>query len=107
MDTYSINEHTPQGVEFRKKLFVKHPEIKNWDIYADISLREIERRLIEPMIIQKISELQERGVKVIACTFMNTGKYGILEKMEVWRYEHLASFGFYGSFSDLIIDLPA
>lgn len=105
-DTYSINEHTPQGEKFRKKLLLKHPEIKNWDIYADISLREVQRPLVEPMIIQKISQLQARGVRVIACTFMNTGKYGPLEKMEAWRYEHLKSLGFQGSFSDLIIDVP-
>ncbi len=105
-DTYSINEHTPQAEEFRKKLLIKHPEIKNWDIYADISLREVERPLIEPMIIQKISALQKRGVPVIAVTAMNTGKFGPLERIEAWRYDHLKSFGFQGSFADLIIDVP-
>lgn len=105
-DTYSINEHTPQAEEFRRKLLIKHPEIKNWDIYADISLREVERPLIEPMIIQKISALQKRGVPVIAVTAMNTGKFGPLERIEAWRYDHLKSFGFQGSFADLIIDVP-
>ncbi len=105
LDSYYINEHTPQAHEFRKKLFMKHPEIKNWDIYADITLKEVKRPLIEPMVISKIKELEGKGVYVIACTAMNTGKFGTLERLEAWRYEHLASLGFQGHFGDLIIDL--
>lgn len=104
-DTYSINEHSPQAIAFQKKMVSKHPEITNWDIYADI-LRDVQRPLLEPMVIKKIAELQRRGIPVITVTAMNTGKHGTIEKMEAWRYDHLASLGFRGSFADLMLDLP-
>ena len=103
-DTYFINEYTPKGYAFKKKLFMKHKEIKNWDTYVDIVLKEAERPLIEPMVINEIKKLQQRGITVIACTAMNTGKVGGLQKLEEWRYEHLKSLGFQGSFEDIIAE---
>lgn len=104
IDSYSINEFTPQGNAFKKQLFESHPEIKDWDEYMDILIKQVQRPLLEPMVIEKINALQKRGVIVIACTGLNTGKYGSYDRLERWRYEHLASFGFEGSFNDLIID---
>lgn len=85
---------------------MKHPEIEDWNKYADIALQEEQRPLIEPMIIQKIEELQQRGIPVIVCSAINTGNHGSIQRLEQWRYEHLKSLGFQGTFGDLIIDFP-
>lgn len=68
-------------------------------------LTQAQRPLIEPMIINKIKKLQARGVRVITCTSMNTGPYGLLSSMQEWRYNHLKTLGFEGSFDDLVINL--
>ena len=43
---------------------------------------------------------------MIVCTGMNTGPYGSLPSLEEWRYSHLKSLGFQGSYGDLIFSLP-
>ncbi|MDP4155670.1 MAG: DUF2608 domain-containing protein, partial [Bacillota bacterium] len=101
-DTYLINEHSPQAEAFKKKLFQQHPEVKDWNGLASIMLQEAPRPLIEPVVVQKIKELEARGILVIACTGMNTGPYGSLPTLEEWRYKHLKSLGFQGSYGDLI-----
>lgn len=104
IDMYYMNESSPQAQAIKKKLIEDHPEIKDWDEYMNILIRQVQRPLLEPMIIEKINALQKSGVVVIAVTGMNTGKYGYYDRLERWRYEHLGSFGFEGSFNDLIID---
>lgn len=104
VDMYYINEGSPQAQAVKKKLIEGHPEIKDWDEYMDILIKQVQRPLLEPMVIAKINALQKIGVIVIAVTAMNTGKYGQYDRLERWRYEHLGSFGFEGSFNDLIID---
>lgn len=101
-DTYLINEHSPQAKAFKKRLFQQHPEVKDWNVLASIMLLEAPRPLIEPMIVKKIQELKTRGIPVIACTGINTGPYGSLQSLEEWRYNHLKSLGFQGSYGDLI-----
>lgn len=107
VDMYPINESSTQAQAIKKKLRESHPEIKDWGIYEDILIKQVQRPLLEPMIIEKINALQKMGVIVIAVTAMNTGKYGRYDRLEHWRYEHLASFGFEGAFNDLIIDFEA
>lgn len=104
VDMYYINEGSPQAQAVKKKLIESHPEIKDWDEYMDILIKQVHRPLLEPMIIEKINALQKMGVIVIAVTGMNTGKYGRYDRLERWRYEHLGSFGFEGSFNDQVID---
>lgn len=103
-DTYFINESSSQAQAVKKKLIESHPEIKDWDEYMDILIKQVQRPLLEPMVIAKINALQKMGVIVIAVTGMNTGKYGRYDRLERWRYEHLGSFGFEGSFNDQVID---
>lgn len=103
-DTYFINESSSQAQAIKKKLIESHPEIKEWRIYEDILIKQVQRPLLEPFIIEKINALQKIGVIVIALTAMNTGKHGSYDRLEHWRYEHLGSFGFEGSFNDMIID---
>lgn len=103
-DTYFINESSSQAQAIKKKLIESHPEIKDWRPYEDILIQQVQRPLLEPFIIEKINALQKIGVIVIAVTAMNTGKHGNYDRLEHWRYEHLGSFGFEGSFNDQIID---
>lgn len=104
VDMYYINEGSPQAQAVKKKLIESHPEIKDWDEYMDILIKQVQRPLLEPMVIAKINALQKMGVIVIAVTGMNTGKYGRYDRLERWRYEHLGSFGFEGSFNEQVID---
>lgn len=101
-DTYLINEHSPQAEAFKKKLFQQHPEVKDWNGLASIMLKEAPRPLIEPMVVQKIQELKAKNISMIVCTGMNTGPYGSLPSLEQWRYEHLKSLGFQGSYESLV-----
>ncbi|MBN8828198.1 MAG: DUF2608 domain-containing protein [Sphingobacteriia bacterium] len=103
VDSYLINEHTETGKEFRNFLLEKYKYIKDWEHLTSIMLKQAQRPIIEPQVIDKIKELQTQGVKVIALTGMNTGKMGIYNELAEWRYEHLKSLGFQGSFTNQII----
>lgn len=48
---------------------------------------------IEKKLTGNILDLQKRGIKVIALTHCNTGKFGLIERFEVWRYKQLLSLG--------------
>src|ERR1700722_3028330 len=48
IDTYYINEFTGQAIGFKKEFMAQHPEISDWDLYADITIKEVQRPLIEP-----------------------------------------------------------
>lgn len=105
-DAYLVNEHTPQEIEFRKKLFIDNPQVKDWDLLGSIVLLQAQRPLIEPIVISKINSLKNRNIPVIVLTGMNTGRYGnspasLVPSMEKWRYEQLKSLGFEGSFQDI------
>lgn len=66
---------------------------KSFDFYSD-KLREKEKyMLIEPFIADSIKELQQRGVKVIALTALNTGSDGPIESLPVWRFKQLQELG--------------
>ncbi len=107
VDMYFINEGRPEAKAIKKKLIENHPEIKDWRLYEDILIKQVQRPLLEISIIEKINALQKIGVIVIAVTAMNTGKHGSYDRLEHWRYEHLGSFGFEGAFNDLIIDFES
>ncbi|MGE0206419.1 MAG: DUF2608 domain-containing protein [Candidatus Babeliales bacterium] len=100
-DAFVLNEQTPQADAFRKKLLQKYPTvtIKEWENIGSLLLLQAERPLLEPSVITKIDTLQKRGIPVIACTGMNTGTLGLVPSMEAWRYNHLKSLGFEGSFN--------
>lgn len=96
-----------QGKRFHAKMLQKYPHVKDWLRLHSIVTQQSPRRLIEPDVIRLIKWLQGRGVLVIACTAMNTGAYGVLPTMEQWRYEHLKSLGFEGSYSDFTFSFNA
>ncbi len=65
-------------------------------------LQEALRPLLEPIVVQKVNELKAKKIPVIVCTGMNTGPYGSLSSLEEWRYNHLKSLGFQGSYESLV-----
>lgn len=103
VDAVLINQHNPKQKQFRKKLKEKYNLVdqKAADYRARLVLEQAKRPLIEPIIISIVKELQSRNVSVIAFTGMNTGKKDTL-LMEQWRYEHLSSLGFHGSWEERI-----
>ncbi|MBN8827972.1 MAG: DUF2608 domain-containing protein [Sphingobacteriia bacterium] len=105
LDSYLINEHTKQGKEFRSNLIKSHPEVRDWDYLVSIILRDAKRPLIEPYVIDIINSL--KNIKFIALTGMNTGRLGMYSELAEWRYEHLKSLGFQGSFADKVIKFNA
>ncbi|AIL13402.1 hypothetical protein IM40_07685 [Candidatus Paracaedimonas acanthamoebae] len=105
VDTFLVNEHTPQGKAFRQKLIQTYPILKSDNHIASIMLQEAQRPLLEPNVIHHINRLKNSGVFVIACTGMNTGPYGIHNSLEEWRYNHLKSLDFEGSFNDIVLKI--
>lgn len=49
--------------------------------------------LVNKNIIPLLEKIKKKGAKAIAFTAMNTGRYGLIESMEDWRYEQLKAFG--------------
>lgn len=49
---------------------------------------------VEHAMVQVVKALQQHGVKVIALTNFNTGKWGLLEHIEQWRASKLKEAGF-------------
>jgi len=50
-------------------------------------------QLIEPKIKDYIADLFKRSVKVIACTAMSPGTWGVISNAHEWRYQKLQELG--------------
>ena len=48
---------------------------------------------VEKVLIDNILALQKRNVKIVALTALPTGKYGLIEQLEEWRYQNLLTLG--------------
>ncbi len=48
---------------------------------------------VESNTVPIIKDLQNRGIKVIALTSSNTGKFGVIENMQQWRLSNLHQVG--------------
>jgi hypothetical protein len=106
VDTILINAHTAQAKKFLEWLKKTYPI--DWDLAGSVfkhwQLYKAKSRLIEPSIIDTIEQLKTRDIPVIACTFIYTGyRGGTKEPLEKWRYNHLKSLGFEGSYTTKII----
>lgn len=108
-DTYIAHSRSGSilSKNFNQELKNSYPSVKDWDNLLSISLIEANNPLIEPLVIEKINNLKKRKIPIIACTGMNIGKLGYIEKMEKWRYNQLEALGFKGSYENLVIDLPS
>ena len=54
---------------------------------------EPKRYLLEPEIPELLNSLNSKGVKIIALTSCLNGKYGLLDKVENWRFDNLDGLG--------------
>lgn len=105
VDNYVLNEHNSEVKKFTQRIFTRFSE-EQQDLFYGIMLSEAARPLIEPYIVDTVNKLKQRNILVIACTAMNTGKLATFDRLEVWRYNHLKSLGFEGSFEDQDIAFP-
>lgn len=105
IDAYLIKEHSDKGKRFKQKFISDNPTVKEWDALVSTMVLTAERPLIEPDIFNKISLLHKRNIPVIALSGMNTGRIGTIKNLEEWRYNHLRSLGFEGSFRKHIIPI--
>ncbi|KKQ11335.1 MAG: hypothetical protein US22_C0032G0008 [candidate division TM6 bacterium GW2011_GWF2_36_6] len=48
---------------------------------------------VEQLLIDQILALQKRSIKVITLTALNTGKFGLIDRLEDWRYKQLLNLG--------------
>lgn len=64
----------------------------------DAIKKQAHRPLIEPCSVDIIKKIQRQGTPVIACTAMKTGMMASGCSRQKWRYQHLLSLGFQGSF---------
>jgi hypothetical protein len=64
-------------------------------IFDRISLLYLlpERILVENDTPSLIKDLQAKGIKTIALTSCDTGKFGKVDSIQKWRIEHLLTFG--------------
>lgn len=49
--------------------------------------------IIDPTVLSLIQQLQQKGVKTIAFTAMQTGPFGVIPNMENWRIQQLHALG--------------
>ena len=56
---------------------------------------------IEQALIDNILAIQKRNIKVIALTAYHTGRFGLIERLEAWRYDLLLNLGL--NFSDSFV----
>jgi FMN phosphatase YigB (HAD superfamily) len=89
-----------KNIEFKKILddfraFIKTKEnAEKYDalIFSKFMLKA-KIKPIEIALINNILTMQKRNVKVIALTALDSGKFGVLDSLEEWRYKQLLSFG--------------
>lgn len=90
---------------FKLRALLKYPEIARSEklrwVYS-IMFQNTERFVLDQNIVPSIKQLQDKGVPIIALTFMPSGTVGITPHMPEWRANMLKSFGidFSGTFGD-------
>jgi|GEM_PF-514281 len=99
-DAYMINEHTDKAKAFRERVRKQYPVFKEDMDLLSVILLETDRPLIDPGAVECVKSLHDKGAKVIVFTGMNSGQYGRVPRLEVWRHDHMKSLGIELSFSD-------
>lgn len=72
---------------------------ENVDIFYSIIFTQRDNGPVDVKIKDIISQLQSKGVKVLALTNCFTGRFGKIESMEDWRYNELKKHGYHFDFS--------
>lgn len=81
---------------FKIGVVLGYPQCWQKDFFTDaitIMLRDAKRVLVEPEIPNIIQSLQKRDVPVLALTSMESGGFGNIASMPVWRANMLHDFG--------------
>lgn len=87
----------PPMVDYAVELAMKHmaqasvEERKQFQEIISLVYLLPERNLIEPHFPEIFKELQARGLYLLAETHCDTGKLGLIPKIETWRINHLKS----------------
>ena len=68
---------------------------KNADIFYSIIFTQRDNGPVDVKMKDIISELQSKGIKVLALTNCFTGSFGNIESMEDWRYNELKKHGYH------------
>lgn len=74
------------------------------DILLSIMLLKTSHNLIEQTSLDYINDLKKRNIKTIACTTLETGKFGLIDNIENWRVETMNAAGL--DFSEAFSDYP-
>jgi len=74
-----------------------------WEEYYSLMWQQADRVLLEQQVVNIIQRLQQRNVTVLGITSMETGAYGVIENMPIWRADMLKNLGV--SFSDIYPDV--
>jgi hypothetical protein len=101
-DAYVMHEFGSDTKQLQHEFKQRYPH-NHWIHFESLITEQASRSLIEPEIIQIIRQLQEKGITVIACTYMKSGPYGHIKALEEWRYNHLKHIGFIGAYENLIV----
>lgn len=94
-------------------IIATHPQLAidaNWELFYSIVWQHAPRHLIEKEVIDAIAVAHQHECHVIALTAVESGAYGLIPSMPLWRHEMLSSLGFFFStvFPDVVLDqLPA
>ncbi len=89
-----------KGLDYIKAfLLAKHPEMltterTKYDRLLTLCLKERKIQPTEEFLPELISQLQMKGIKVIALTAMYWGNVGIFSAIEDWRIEELKDLGY-------------
>jgi hypothetical protein len=81
---------------FLARLFWQYPhyrDTKEFERLDSILWLQWPLALIEPEVVTLIHDLRARGCIVMGLTAMESGAFGIIPSMPVWRYEMLSSMG--------------
>lgn len=70
---------------------IASPELEKY--YGALKLLKEKPVLIEPEIVEIIKSLQERGIKVVALTAIDTGAYSIIPSLAELRFKTLQTMG--------------
>lgn len=109
-----LPRHFVPPLLFRLLAMIRYPRLISDKAYSEqlfsLMLQQAPRFLIEPAVVQIINKLHQQGACVLAITGMQTGSFGVIKSMPVWRANMLNDLGIIltTKFNDVIFDtLPA
>lgn len=82
--------------DLKEKMETIEEELDRLDLslyQLSIFFKKTDMELIDPTIIDFIKGLRSRGIRIIALTHFPSGKFGIIQSVEEWRFKMLESLG--------------